>query len=447
MKGNGMEIGMKKHICWALLVLVLALPALGMASSWSYDAFYRYPDAHTGEVVTLDGWVYMVSKNSEGLYEITLTIGTSISYENLVALQCESAFTPHMGDHIQIRARYLGLNTLGYSQTMGFKGVSELELIEGEYLMNMGWGMTEKASYAGLQTGGYSSGTLTLQGEIQKAEIYNGALAVGMVDDLGNAFVLGTDPVHLPEMQVGRMVKAVNARCEGYVIDETLLGEEYLGVPAFLIQNPTIVASDGSPLLPQDTPAAAPTPQPPVPAGIFAGAKDLPDDVAEALSGLAGFAWSYDEMEDWFLLAPADNAAYYVGDEYIIPQLFYADGLLQFRLQAGTDDDDHSFEVLSGLLVLVDGTRYHMECNDWDTWNTGLISLGNTGFEMIRAIAAVKDPVKVRLYFDEGIDCTMTEEQVAGIRALWEVYEEVMGPWQDPAVFRENDRVNPITVK
>lgn len=429
---------MKKVFCGLLILLVVITSIPAMAESWDYDQFFRYPDKHIGSIVDLEGWVYTVYKNKDGLFEMTITIGSSWAVDKTVALRCKSDFTPKFGDYIKIRARYAGQDTLGSTQTMGFIGVSNLELFKGSYTVDFGWGLTEDVSYEALKIGSHKGATMSLQGRVIDVYVVDTIVFLGIVDALGNEFILYGQRTAALENSAGCTVIADTAKCEGYVKEDTHGWGKYLGVPAFSKQYITVIPSSEN-SGPSDLSSL------PIPAEIFIKSSGLSDDVAEVLSGVSGFAWEYDEMTGLFIMSPSGDTDTYVSEGTIVyPALVYFDDVLRFDIYMGSERK--AGEELTGMIFLVDGVRYNLTRPILFEMGVYGLVVGKSGAALIKAIVESSDQVKVRLSYSSGnIDFTMSDAQIETVETLFTAYESIGALNQE--TLGEYDLLCPITIK
>lgn len=171
-----------------------------------------------------------------------------------------------------------------------------------------------------------------------------------------------------------------------------------------------------------------------------------PEDAA-VLEDIQGFFYEYDEMDDVVYVYPPESALidYVAEDGVLMPKLatIYENIVYEFTIGSNSK----FLDTITGMLVLVDGVRYECQILP-ENQAPGLyvMNMGVVGAEMVRAIAASHDPVKVRLYYDAGrVDFTLTSKQVAGVKTLLEAYEKIDGFGQEIIPFI--DQVDRITVR
>lgn len=171
-----------------------------------------------------------------------------------------------------------------------------------------------------------------------------------------------------------------------------------------------------------------------------------PEDIA-VLESIKGFFYEYDDMEDVVYVYPPESALadYVAGDGVLMPKFatIYENVMYEFTVGSSSKFID----TITGMLFLVDGVRY--ECRILpENQAPGLyvMNMGLVGAEMVRAIAASRDQVKVRLYYVSGnVDFTLSNTQVAGIKTLLEAYEKIDGFEQE--IIPYFDEVDRITIR
>lgn len=171
-----------------------------------------------------------------------------------------------------------------------------------------------------------------------------------------------------------------------------------------------------------------------------------PEDAA-VLENIKGFFYEYDEMEDVVYVYPPESLLknYISGDGILMPKLATIYENVMYEFTVGSNSK-FSY-ALTGMLFLVDGVRYECQISQ-ENQTPGLyvMNMGLTGAEMVRAIAASRDPVKVRLYYNSGnVDFTLSNAQVTGIRTLLEAYEKIDGFQQK--IIPYFDEMDIITVR
>lgn len=173
----------------------------------------------------------------------------------------------------------------------------------------------------------------------------------------------------------------------------------------------------------------------------------LSSDAIDALSNVPGFTFDYDEMDDRLGVYVSGKAAeYQSGDAYLNPLLeAYGSDAMFFEIVC-TGEDKYD-QAMTGAIFLIDGTRYIFEVSA-DLQNKGFtyLPVGKTAAEMIHAITASTNPIKVRYEYPSGkVDFEMTAFQIKQLGNLFAAFEAAGGT--SIPIFDMIDLAQPVTIR
>lgn len=173
----------------------------------------------------------------------------------------------------------------------------------------------------------------------------------------------------------------------------------------------------------------------------------LSDEAIDILSNVSGFTFDYDEMDDRLGVYVSGKAAdYQSGDAYLNSMLEgYGSDALLFEIVCASDSK--FTETMTGAIFLVDGTRYIFEIPT-DLMGSGFayLAVGETAADMIRAIVASTNPVKVRYEYSSGnVDFEMSSFQIEVLGNLFTAFEAVGGT--KLALFNVIETAQPVIVR
>lgn len=214
----------------------------GVVEIWDYEEFHRNPGKNKGTVVILEGFVFSVSKVKDDVFDVAVMIGHNFAVGQIARFRCEADFYPLYGEHVKIKARYMGALDAYFGSEIEFEGLSKLELVPNSYMVsdaNLGYIKNIKVTYQELRRGTLRGSTMNLRGVVRDIGIANdgelgeGHLLLRLVDELNNEFILAVPASDELRNSYEKEISVMSARNQGYFLGEDFGEGQYRGIPYF----------------------------------------------------------------------------------------------------------------------------------------------------------------------------------------------------------------------